>query len=65
MVDVAEVEVGLEEFRIEADGALVERLRLCELVLAVVDVGDAESCQFGKQPRVVLRAGESQFVGLS
>ena len=31
-MDVAEVEVRLEEVRLEADGALVERLRLDQLV---------------------------------
>ncbi len=37
-----EVEVRLEEIRLEADRALVERLRLGELVAAVVDVGEVD-----------------------
>ena len=42
VVDVAEIEVRLEEIRFEADRALVERLRLGELVAAVMDVGEID-----------------------
>ena len=38
MVDVAQIEMCFEEVRLEADRAFVERLRLHELVAAVVDV---------------------------
>jgi hypothetical protein len=38
VVDVPEIEVRFEAVRIEADRALVERLRLDELVARVVDV---------------------------
>ena len=42
VVDVAEVEVPLEDVGIEADGALVERQRLDQLVVGVVDVGEVD-----------------------
>ena len=38
VMDVTQVEVRLEALRIEMQGALVERLRLDELVAPVVDV---------------------------
>ena len=41
-MDVAEVEVGLEAVRIQADGTLVERLRLDHLVARVVDVREID-----------------------
>ena len=41
-MDVAEVEVRLEAVRVEADRALVERLRLDQLVARVVDVGEVD-----------------------
>ena len=38
VVDVAEVEMGLEEIRVEADRPFIECLCLAQLVPAVVDV---------------------------
>ena len=42
VVDVAEIEVRLEEVGLEADRALVQRLRLGQLVAAVVNVGQVD-----------------------
>ena len=52
VVDVAEVEVRLEEIGLEADRALVERLRFGELVAAVVDVREVD--QRGDEIRIEL-----------
>ncbi len=44
--------MGLEEIRLEADGALVQRLRFGKLVAAVMDVGQID--QRGDQMRIEL-----------
>src|SRR5690349_21042435 len=42
VVDVPEIEMGLEEVGLEADGSLVQRLRLGKLVATIVNVGEID-----------------------
>ena len=53
VVDVAEVEVGLEEAVVETERAFVERLRFRQLVARVADVGEVDDR--GHQVRVVVQ----------
>ena len=65
VVDVAQVEVRLEEIRLEADRPLVKSLRFDELVAAVMDVGEVD--ERGDQIRVVLErlaVGRCRLVAL-
>jgi hypothetical protein len=53
VVDVAEVEVRLEEVVIETQGAFIERLRLGQFVARIADVGEVDDR--GDQVRIVVQ----------